>query len=536
MSESHPPEKPVRPQTEPPRDITVTGTVNVHDQADGSTATGVYIESIEAETVHLSSADPPQPWWRRWSAWIIGAIGLMSSVLGIVAYIAPFMQPPPVMTGGFNVAVTSFGQADATGNITDSREGRDAANEVYQQLQKELTQLPSDLSFQVLSPQQLNVTIRGTEIQRVEAAQKLAEQIKADLIIYGYYSTDQTSLTPELYLAPRTLSGAEEIVGPYTFSTISQPTAGIAGNAAASRDLSRQIAARSDIFAQFALGLGYYALQNFLEARSYFAEAQNRFDAMVQHAESQPTINVTEDRRDALQHGRELIYLLQGNTEGRLKEYSAAEGYYRQALSLVAGYSRAHIGLAGLLVERGKQECEPDKIDVEMLDRALAEYETAYQAPVQPPTADIATKIQFGRGQVHLCLSYAGVRDEWTTAEQEFLAIVAEYEAGNQRVQELAARAHANLGAIYIPFENETDPVPHYQRAANQYEQAITLIRRNDLKAVYESKLGYVYHQLGRHEQADAAYKQAIALAVDSEQRAAFEREWQAVVQERGTK
>jgi tetratricopeptide (TPR) repeat protein len=151
-------------------------------------------------------------------------------------------------------------------------------------------------------------------------------------------------------------------------------------------------------------------------------------------------------------------------------------------------------------------------VDARGLVDALRGYQSAEAAALQPARANVKTKINYGRGRVYLCLSQAQIEDYWAKAEQAFKSVVADYESGNPRVQDLAAESHAHLGIVYSPAEGAADTAPAFRQAAEQYQKAIELSRHPDRQAFFNSQLGYIYGRLKDYNAADSAYAEAARL------------------------
>lgn len=101
--------------------------------------------------------------------------------------------------------------------------------------------------------------------------------------------------------------------------------------------------------------------------------------------------------------GREVVYLFVGNAAGRANLLQEAEEAYRNALDVEPQYARAYVGLGGVFYLRSLAGVTSDNFapDQVMLKQALDNYDKGATARLQPPTADIATKVAFGRAQVH---------------------------------------------------------------------------------------------------------------------------------------
>lgn len=441
---------------------------------------------------------PAQPAWRR-SLWAGAAlILLIGSVLIIYQFVWPFLAPPPRMRGIFNVAVAPFGRITEGGRVDRSQETEDMAWAVHSTLDTAMGEIGAEYGIATMGPDGLPLIIGATQEEREKAAAQLAAQINADVIFYGTLDATGTLFTPEFYLAPQNLLRAEEVAGAYPFKLIENET-DVASNPFTERRMRQRIADRSATLARLVLGLGAFASGVYDEAEDFFNQA-------------------AADPNWERGAGLELLLLFQGNTAGKLGEFQAAEMFYRQALQLDGEYARARLGLAAVQLQRAKGSCTPETADVVGLQGALQMYELALAARNQPALADIGTKAHAGIGQAHLCLDEALGGGHARQAEQAFQSVIADYQpedggSPNERVRYLAAEAHANLGALSLPYQDETGVLAEdkYRAALHHYKQAIDLSVDRQLLPLYYRMAGFLHGRLGEYAEADHAYATAIA-------------------------
>jgi tetratricopeptide (TPR) repeat protein len=428
---------------------------------------------------------------RRLVAGLIALIGLAASLLGIVPFVLGLFADPPVMTGDYNIAVAQFGELDARGQAGESADARALAESLYRTLSTELSSFPRSgegFDIEIRSPSDTG-EIRGeTPADRARAAAQLALQIKADLVVYGNLVPGQgsTTLRPEFYLSEKKLQNAEELVGQYRLGSDLTSLGDIATNLVARRELRERLLSRTRAMSRFVIGLGYYALRQFEQALGYFEDA-------------------AADEGWADEDGKEVLYLFLGNAAGNLRDLAAAKAHYDRALELNGEYARAQLGQAEVLFQRSHGSCESDDIDVRNpavsvdpagLNRAEETFRRVLSAADQPVLSDIKTKVAFGLGRVYLCLSQSLVADRWADAEREFLAVVADFQRGNERVRDMAAEAHANLAIVYLPAQGEPGAEAKYRRAAKEYAKAIQVARIDERRAVFADGLAFVCDRL----------------------------------------
>jgi tetratricopeptide (TPR) repeat protein len=409
------------------------------------------------------------------------------------------------MYGDFNVAVARFGAFDAQGRTSESVDAAALSQSVFKTMNDQLSS-GTTYQIEVLSPNQVQTIGGNTSLARTEAAASLAKQIQADLIVYGNieFGPAKSQFVPEFYVSPRKLKNAEELQGQYNFGSSIPVPADLLTNINARGRLRASLLARTRALAQFVKGLSDYSENNFDSAAHYFAEAA-RADGWEEH------------------EGKEVLYLFLGNTAGKRHDLQAAQTYYAHALQLAPEYARARLRAAQVLFQRARDNCEQGHVNVRGLELALQGYQWALSAKVQPPLADIPVKASFGVGRVYLCRSQALIANEWDKAEQAFTGVIQAYEGGNQRVQNLAAEAHAHLGICYSPPADDPNADAKWRRAVAEYQKAIALSMHDDQKADYNSKLGFIYGRLHDYDKADKAYQAAIQLDPDPTRRGEYE-------------
>jgi hypothetical protein len=133
------------------------------------------------------------------------------------------------------------------------------------------------------------------------------------------------------------------------------------------------------------------------------------------------------------------------------------------------------------------------------------------------------TKAAFGRGRGDLCLSQALIDDHWDKAEADFKKVLDDFEGAQDRdkdrLRDLAAQAHANLGLVYLPAVGDPDAEAKYRSAAKQYDEAVKWTRHPDAQAVYYRMLSHIHGRLHEYPLADAAH----AAALDPHKRTEYE-------------
>lgn len=428
----------------------------------------------------------------------VAAVVALLVVAQAVRLLAADGGGPEPMTGRLNIAVAEFAQLDTHGDLVKSSTSTRLAKSFDRLLDQELKAVDGGREVQHRLIGRLN---DADADRRAAAAERAGGSIAADIVVYGVLQSDTSGsvLMPELYITDRLLFDAGEVVGYHQLgSPIRSP--GDAQRLAVQNQLLDQLAARIQVLAEATVALRYYSVEDYATAFSHLAVAEQRPGW-------------------APEDGKEVLYLLLGNVAGKLGRLAEAKAYYDRALDLRPDYSRASLGKAEVIYHGARGDCEQGHIDAAGLRHSLDLYGEARRGRL-PAGAEVPAKAAFGEGRVLMCLSQALDADRWSEAEERFLQVVRAYGAGDERVRELAAEAHANLGFVYRPWgPDEPGARDKYLRAAGEYTKAITLYQqagKNQARqATFYSELGYVLTQAQDRPAAAAAYANAIRLAPD---------------------
>jgi tetratricopeptide (TPR) repeat protein len=334
-------------------------------------------------------------------------------------------------------------------------------------------------SFEVRGPQETE-RIRGTtREERARAADQAARTIDADVILYGTISAG--TLSPEFYVRSRNdhFKNAEEVTGQYEMARTflgSQLEAGT-GSITDKKTLRDRLGARVQGLAQFVIGLSWYANRDWTSATAAFREALEKGDW-------------------GADSGVEVIYVLLGNTAGRLGDLTSSQAAFKRALELNPAYARGHLGAAEVAFLRSKGDCQQGHADETSLMEAEAHYRESLTAGIRPALSSIDAKAAFGLGRVHLCLSQALLADRWTDAVSEFQKVAAEFERGNSSIKELAVEAYGNLGLAALPSEGAANPGPELCNAKSYYQKASDLSDESKRKVLFDRMLSLIAQRL----------------------------------------
>jgi len=444
--------------------------------------------------------------WRR-----VLLVVVPVAAIAVAAFVL-YPRPVPTMSGDLNVAVAEFGALDARGAAVQSAEARTLADSLYNTLSGELQTINQasassehHFDIQVWGPAQVGRVDGIAPEARAADAEQIATRGKAHLLVYGYVQSDQRSngfvFVPQFYL--RNLQDTPELQGQHdlgrsvTVRSLDDPDS--------RQTLREDLKGRTRSFAEFVIGLSQFANDKFGDARSHFEKA----DA---------------DRQwDENSGGKEVLYLFLGVTAGKLDDLVAARAYFEHALAINPEFARAYAGLAAVQFQEsiGKPNaCTRATINVSGMQSAIAGYQRALAAKVQPARSNVASWTALGLGRAYLCLSQADAGNYWSDAERELRLVIADYDAGNESARDFAAEAHSNLGFVLLPGRCDPDRDAKYRAAAQEYQRAIDLSAFHPTRqGFYYEMLGFIDGQLGAVDQAKAAYRDAMRVDPDNRDR-----------------
>lgn len=435
------------------------------------------------------------------------------------ATLTPSPTPTPTSTPTIadydvGIAVTYFSIPD-DGSV-ESVEADTLIQQVYSRLEAELREFGGevDLSIGLLPPSVVGRIEGETISDREESAEEIAERYGADMVLYGTISEradNRLEVQPEFYVAPEKFAEALELTGSYRLGRqieVEGPLTLIRNAMNVNRPLSSRTTAAAQIFA----GLTYYLLEDYESALEAFRAA-----------EAVPEWDNTE--------GKEVVYVLLGNAQGKLASVAAQKGdferaaelveptieQYEQAIELAPDYSRPYTGIASTLYLKWNANTQATgESDINMLQEVLVQLDMAQEALDRPDDISIETKELFTRAQADFWLWYYH-RDEFDdggervyedfqrTTEQ----IIRRYDQGrNPSVQELASESYALIGTMSRMRDD-------CEGAVDEYQAAIDLSVSTLRQMFFYGWLGDCYVMLNQRDLAAQSYEQALEYAND---------------------
>ncbi len=263
---------------------------------------------------------------------LASAAGLLAIAIIVVILAANGFFAPRTMNGVFNIAVAQFGELGSDGQIRSSKTAQMvsgwAANYVRDQLKGD----PNLLVW----PYEGNLFNRTqVALARPETASAIAEDIHADILLYGY--VDTRAIPPQLvlkfWIPPQAKYRFEDLQGdfslgsPIRIADLNNPGISVQG------ELERQSGALAWVgmgIAREQLGQSEDALQSFQHA--------------VELAPQSETVQFFL--------GREALFLSDQQPDRREQDWQAAQQAFEEAIRLNPSYARAYIGLGSVYFKR----------------------------------------------------------------------------------------------------------------------------------------------------------------------------------------
>jgi len=375
---------------------------------------------------------------------LLAAIGLWADFSGLG--FLDFLRPQAQMAGDFRIAIAEF-QVKGE-NTATSRIGQEVAEGVARRLQGGLAATETRMHIEVWGPEKVGRIKGSNGAARAQHAAEVAQRIEADVVVYGTMTLESPlwAVAPSFLVSDHSFYDAQELLGEHELGEPFQ----IPGQnrIVSSLEFGDEMIERVDLLRQITVGLAYYSIHDYAQAKEYFLSADKYASQSVPN-------------------GGQVLYILLGNSVGKLGDLEAAEAYYKEVIKMSPGYARAYVGLASVYYLKSLGST----VNVEMLERAIEAYRQASEASYQPPYSDITVKVQFGLGQCYLVAGLANIEPDLTEAIEEFQAVITAYGGGkNPRVRVLAAESHARLGLIYSELGALRDAVKEYDMAGNMLE------------------------------------------------------------------
>lgn len=510
------------------------GSINPHLVAD----LGVPVLYLRSETGELFAAppivvegdggdsdEPPKPWWRRavTSAWaaafgavfgaiVLGAVTPLGEAVTDLYCDGPFRpvtfmctDKPAMELTKFNVAIAEFDAADPDDRAT----ARSLSNTLSDAMEDNILEFGFTGFW---GPEQTGAVRGATDDEREANANRRADEINADIIVYGRLEPTRSGveLLPEFYVNDRRAEFAEanasELTGRYQLGD--EEVVDPANLVSANQAFNAAMEGRATAVAQFVEGLSYYSVRP-----PDYEKAILSFKA----AEGIEAWQASE--------GQEILHMFVGNAEGRIAaqaDPSSAEqvehidealAAYERSLDVDDEYARALLGKAeSQFALAGGLTCD-QTLEDDLMGAAKQTYDDARNAANKPLHADVDLKADFGQARIFTCQRLAGAA---ATGDPTPLlqGVIDAHDAGNERLARLAAESHAQLGHNARVDGDYAAAADHYAASASSLKE----LELPDRAAVmWRSAAGHLALLPDRCDEALESYDRALKIVVDDE-------------------
>ncbi len=352
-----------------------------------------------------------------------------------------YSKQPSKMTGNFNVAVAQFGEIQENGSIKSSLHAEKISSTLFGFLDSEYQASGLGLDVQISHK---NMPL----IQEDAQAKELAKKVNADIVIYGnvFVQGNSAEFSPRFYVAERPdtkeLTGQEELANPIAFN-LSQ--------------LGTQDQVNAEIRARTAI------LLNFTKSLIYVSKKDS--DSALRAVQTAIT---TAEKLPRPFAGQEVLYLLAAKILTGQNETDKANEMLDQSLILNPNYARAYLARGNIYYIQANNS----NFDSQLLEKAKAQYELAYQATDQPESAYIPIKAHAALGNIFVVLAQKdNDQNLFSEAIKNYKYVVDEYQrTQDPYLKSYASIAYFGLGAAYERQGKVQDAVDSYKKASELTE------------------------------------------------------------------
>ncbi len=396
--------------------------------------------------------------WRG-VAQVLTLVGSLALIALIIFGVVWWQSQPAKMTGDFNVAIAQF-------NYESFDDGFDAATKLTRDLNSAIDKALTDagLGEADVTYNKMPLVVNNTE------AEALAEQVNANLVIYGFVSKitdDIIDFTPHFYVSQQHLPDIQEVTGSTPLGgqhVLDLPVTFTEEELSNNHPSNLELQQRTVVLTELVKGLVYLEVGNNEKSREAF---QNSLDAADLYPETF--------------EGKELLYLMAAHTASIAEEpnYKVAEEHLQQAFDLNDNYGRGYIAQGNLHYYQNNYFA------------AIDAYETAAGLTDQPPRAFVNEKAAFNIGNVNLQTLQdvrrggATIEEQWiygTASLQAYEAVLAAYERANQaegeRLLSMVAQTHYYMAVVYHELCEVGDAAVSLDLAVQSLDELAAVQRR----------------------------------------------------------
>ena len=296
----------------------------------------------------------------------IAALVVLFLLAGVVTWYLITPDKMPTSGSAFNIVVADFGKVDAQGNVTSSSDASTWSAWMFHTLRDEANQLPPDRKVVIWHDSMFPLHIRArigviegkTPGERELAAEKKANDLGADLLIYGNFATNQTPATfaPEFYLA-KSRNEADEMRGSQKMGKAFPAPASLDPSDALTNEyLNQNLKPRAAALVWFVRGLLADLSGNFENAYQLFGDGltqvkdlkNDQGKSVFYYFLGQEALFLSQDENRA----RAFFRPTDSTTKGAGVALERAEKWFSDALAIDPEYARAYFGLGSVFYQR----------------------------------------------------------------------------------------------------------------------------------------------------------------------------------------
>ncbi|MBI1878970.1 MAG: tetratricopeptide repeat protein [Chloroflexi bacterium] len=438
------------------------------------------------------------------------------SVLGLLSFISyrlvvptptptplPTSTPTPLptpsqMSGDFNIAVAEIGQQNADKQLVSSNDGQQLGQWIFTELQNEYKNLPQDFNIQVWhdGPELAAKNVKIGMVADDEGAAKLAERIKANLVIYGNLDGDQNpaNFIPTFYIVPLPGETGEidELKGSFQLgASVTVPIPLDTSNPVVIASLKPEVSLQARVIRWMTIGIIWDLAGQTRRALDTFQQAEQKLKDWAEKKQGKEILYYFIGR-EALLLGRneeEARKVFDSAEAGQAAEAARAlaESYFNKTLNSNSDYARAFIGLGGVYFQRAKEQQSPEeRLSAPELDQAIKNYKQAATHASKLPSEQVELDARLGlaatyklKGDAYLQLNaYDEAKTYYEGSIAEIQAIILSLTAAKQ--QRSLGHVYLNLGAAYGQLaqtyekqDNKAESITLYKQAREAYMQCI---------------------------------------------------------------
>ena len=411
------------------------------------------------------------------------AIALAATLFGAAAGLWLYLVPAKMPPGHFNVAVAEFGVVDAQGRERSTADGKLIGSTLFATIQGELQNLAPDYpalvwhdSMSLLQKRSTIGLIAGaTPGERARAACKRAEDLNADMIVYGALETGSNPARLRLQFCVRNTTRDRDMGNldelqqvdrlgsplPLDLPLVDVPSS-----------VNPPLRVRTTLLAKLVVGLRYELASN-PGFQSSARRALDSFEGALQYLEQSDGAATADNGGDLVYYfiGREQFLLAQDPgtpAADKLQRLDAARAAFGRAVELNPRYARAWSALAGTYYQRAQMLDRPRRLGTDDLAQALRAYQSAIAAAQ-------ASQDRAAEAEARLALALAC----WLQADA-FLYLPRPDTAATEAALDRAEREVAAGAALIEPAQNRLLGFAAMARGTIGYERAQIRLRAKD--------------------------------------------------------